>query len=120
MEAADYYHFARAMESVNPVAEILYDAVPLDGVKSQDGKTSATALKKDNDFVFLVSDYSDKPAARKISISLPAEINGKAWRLADRTVAGTAQGRELQIEWQPGAEGYHTALFYVGPRNLKK
>jgi len=113
MEGADYYYHAKAMEAVVPVAEIIYDSVPIEGIRSRQPGFSVTGLRRGKDVLLLVSNY-DKPAPAEVTATLPFASAGGVWDLARKRAGGSVDGRTVTIRFQPGASGAHTALYYVG------
>jgi len=118
-ESSDYYYHAKAMESINPVAEIIYDGEPLEGVTSDTPSIEVSAIRGENqDVVLLMSDYESKsPAA--VTVSFPIVLKGKVWRLAEREICGEADGKNLTVQFRPGVEGAHCALYYIGAEPLE-
>jgi len=112
-EASDFYYHAKAFEALTPVSHLIPDAVPMPGVKSDHATIGVTALRNGKHILLLMSDYREKATAT-VTVTSPVAANGKVWDVAKRKVIGTVDGRTLTISFTPGAEGAHTALYYVG------
>ena len=112
-EAADLYYYAKAMESIVPVAELVCDSKPLAGIECDNPAYSVTGITKGQDVLLLVSNYS-KPARATLTVTLPEAMTGGVRDLARKRPAGAVTGRKVTIPFEPGAPGAHTALYYVG------
>ncbi|MEK6795068.1 MAG: sugar-binding protein [Spirochaetota bacterium] len=118
-EGSDLYYYAKAMEAVNPVSELIYDSKPLENVKGSIPSVSVNAIANGRETVLLLSDYSDKASIGRIEITLPAELSGTVWDLARKKICGRMSGRMVIIDnWQPIMPEVHTALYYIGPRSF--
>jgi len=116
-EAADLYYYAKAMEAVVPVAEIVDDCEPVDGITCDKPGYSVTGVRRGRDLLLLVSNY-DEPAPATLTVTLPEAMAGRVCDLARKRPAGPVRGRKVTIPFEPGAPGAHTALYYVGMDEL--
>ena len=113
MEGCDYYYHAKAMEAVVPVAEMLHDGRPIDGITCNKPGYSVTGLRRGEDVVLLVSNY-DSPAPAKLIVTLPEAVKGQVRDLARKTSSRSVRGHQVRIAFEPGVRGGHTALYHVG------
>ncbi|MCJ8330835.1 MAG: hypothetical protein HRT89_19575 [Lentisphaeria bacterium] len=112
MEGADLYYYAKAMAAINPVAELIYDSEPVKGV-SASGIYSATAIKKGNAYLILVSEYENgKPG--KVKITLPVSVSGRLTDLSHKKELGKVNGKVIELDFKPGVDGAFTALYLIG------
>jgi len=112
-EAADYYYHAKAMESVVPVSELIYDAELIDGIVCDSPGFSVTGLHREGELVLLVSNY-DKPEPANVSVKLPAAVTGALVDLTCAKRVASVDGRAVTVRFRPGVAGAHTALYYIG------
>ena len=116
-EAADLYYYAKAMEAVAPVAELVCDSRPLDGIRCDKPTYSVTGIRNGQDTLLLVSNYR-QPVPMELRISLTEGVTGHLWDLTLRRSAGPVSGRHVVVCFKPGVEGGHTALYYIGLKEM--
>ena len=116
-EAADLYYYAKAMEAIVPVAELICGSKPLDGIQCDRPSYSVTGIAKGEDVLLLVSNYNE-PAPATLTVTLPEAIAGRVRDLARKMPAGEVAGRKVTIPFEPGATGAHTALYYLGMKEF--
>jgi Carbohydrate family 9 binding domain-like/Laminin G domain len=114
-EGSDFFYYAKAMEAVNQVAEMVYDAKPLDGIECDKAGVSVTGLINKNQILLLVSDYGKTPYVGPVTVTLPIKAKGQVWDLARKQVAGSVNGQKIVLKFAPGVKGAHTAIYRVGP-----
>ncbi len=118
-EGSDMYYFAKAMESVVPVADLIWNSKPVKGVKCDQPSVSATVLESGGSYIILLSDYSKNPSFGSLTLTLPEAPAGKVWDLARKTSGGKIVGNKIIInEFQPIEKNTDTALYYVGTRKF--
>jgi len=105
------------MDSVTPVAEIVCGGEPLDDITCDKPGYSVTGIRRGSDVLLLVSNY-DKPSPATLTVTLPGAMTGRVYDLARKKPAGPVAGRKVTIPFEPGALGAHTALYYVGTKEL--
>ena len=119
-EGSDMYYFAKAMESVVPIADLIWDSKPVKGVSCNKASVSATALKSGDSYIILLSDYSKKPNFGSLTVTLPAAPIGKVWDLARKKSGGRIDGNKVIINnFQPIEKNTDTAMYYIGTRKFK-
>lgn len=111
MEGSDLYYYARAMEAINPVAGLIYDSVPVEGVKAS-GMYSATAIRKGSSYLILVSEYEDGRSG-KVTVTLPTSVSGRLTDLSHKQDLGKVNGRSVVADFRPGVKGAFTALYLI-------
>ena len=116
-EAADFYYYAKAMDSVTPVAEIVCDSKPLDDITCDKSGYSVTGIRRGSDVLLLVSNY-DKPSPATLTVTVPGAMTGRVYDLARKRPAGPVDGRKVTIPFEPGVPGAHAALYYVGTKEF--
>ena len=114
MEGEDLFCFAKAMESIIQVEDIIYDSEPVEGVVSKNKKVNATAIRKGNEYLFLLSNYAQKTFKGEVTVILPQHITGTVWDLARKEEGGKIIKDKAIIDFEPGVQGGHTALYYIG------
>ncbi len=119
-EGSDMYYFAKAMESVVPVADLIWDSQPVKGVTCSKVGVSATALKSGDSYIILLSDYTKKPAFGPLTVTLSEVPSGKVWDLARKRIGGEIIGNRITINnFQPIEKNTDTAMYYIGNRSFK-
>ncbi|MFT5440984.1 MAG: hypothetical protein ACI8W3_000024 [Myxococcota bacterium] len=114
-EGSDFYYVAKAMESVIPVEDLIVESSPSRPIETLEGGVTATAIRNGSHWLLLLSDYKSSPKERAVRLRLPAKVRGAVWDLARQRNLGDVSGTDLAIQWQPGARGARTALYYIGP-----
>jgi hypothetical protein len=119
-EGSDMYYFAKGMESVVPIADLIWDSKPVKGVTCNRASVSATALKSGDSYIILLSDYTKKPNFGSLTVTLPNAPVGKVWNLARKKSGGRIDGNKVIINnFQPIEKNTDTAMYYVGTRKFK-
>lgn len=118
MEGSDLFYFSKAMESVNPVEDIVYDGEPLAEVASHNQAVTATAIRKGNDYVFLLSNYRSNLFSGSVTVAFRQPVAGQVWDLARKKTGGQVRENTVEFYFKAGASGAHTALYYVGLRSF--
>ena len=115
MEGSDLFHYAKAMEAINPVAELIYDSAPLKVDTSQgysahvlQGTTPATR----NQYLILVSEY-DEGKSGKVTVTFPMAVSGRLMDLSHKKDLGEVSGKSVDIDFKPGVEGAFTSLYRI-------
>jgi concanavalin A-like lectin/glucanase superfamily protein/cellulose/xylan binding protein with CBM9 domain len=119
-EGSDMYYFAKGMESVVPIADLIWDSKPVKGVTCNKASVSATALKSGDSYIILLSDYTKKPGFGSLTVTLPEAPVGKVWDLGHKKSGGRIDGNKVIINnFQPIEKNTDTAMYYVGTRKFK-
>ncbi|NQZ68879.1 MAG: hypothetical protein HRT89_12510 [Lentisphaeria bacterium] len=111
MEGSDLYYYAKAMQAINPVAELIYDSEPVKGVSAA-GIYSATAIKKGDSYLILVSEYENGKSG-KVKVTFPVSVSGRLTDLSHKKDLGKVEGKVIEFDFKPGAEGAFTALYLI-------
>ncbi len=114
MEAADFYYYAKAMESVNPVSQLLTEAEAVPDISCENANFGVSGLKNKNQYIILISSYEENQDSA-VRLELPSYVKGRVWDLARANQVATVDGSgKLFLNFVPGVEGAHTALYFIG------
>lgn len=114
-EAADFYYYAKAIESIKQVDNLIYDSQPLDNVAiNKPYKVTAIKHLKTKSILLLISEYT-KGASGKVVVTLPVSIaqGSQLYDLARHKKIKTISGRRMTFTFNPGVKGAHTSLFLI-------
>jgi hypothetical protein len=127
----DFYYHALAIKHILPVEHIIVDSEPFRDLEvfidseSSAYDVRASAVKKGNEYVILVSGYGqrgnnglmdeDPLWIGNVVVVLPDMVSGTPISLADGLPAGftVEPTNAVTIDFQPGVDGARTALFYL-------
>ena len=116
-ETSDFYYFAKAMESILPVEDLIYHSSQLKGVKSSHQDIKVYAISHGEDILLLLTEYKNGTSA-KVTITLPRVASGMLFDLAEKKELGAINGKEITIDFKPGVKGAHTALYWITNKPL--
>ncbi|MCF6174441.1 MAG: hypothetical protein L3J71_01605 [Victivallaceae bacterium] len=113
-EGSDLYYYAKAMQSITPIAKMLSKVDKTYKLKTVNSVVTASALRYKNSWVILTSDYAKQKFSGKLTITLPEAVSGKIVDPATNKTVGSVSGKTVTINnWRPGIKGASTALYLI-------
>lgn len=117
-EGEDFFYLASAMQALVRVEAMIPGSRPLQEVEVRGGGVEASEIGWRGHRLVLLRDYGAN-TPRPIELAWPAGTRGDVWDLARGEPVGRLVDGRVRFDWAPGAEGAHTALYYVGPARFE-
>ena len=114
IEGADFYYYAKAMESVNPVSEILAKSKAFKLEYSAPKGTRVSGLRQGDKGVLLVVCGAKQKPGGQVKVKLPADLTGFIWSLPARKKVAKINSGKAEFTFTPAVKGTRSALYYVG------
>jgi len=115
-EGEDLYFVASAIDAVLPVEGLILQGAPSPPLEVVAGDVEASGLLASDAHLLMVVRDDAVATPREVELTLPDGVRGALWELASkRRIATVDAAGRVRFGWRPGAEGAHTALYYVGP-----
>ncbi len=120
-EGADFLAAAHALDALLAVESIIVDSEPVPSLDVTVGPTRVTGIRQgDHLVVVLRADRQAKQRGpRQVTLDLPPFAKGQVWDLARDQAVASIEGSTVSFSWQPGIEGAVTALYYIGPAEMR-
>lgn len=116
IEAADFYFYAKAMEVIKPVSDMLAQSEPFKLKYSAPAGIEVTGLRQGNNGIILVAASRKTVPKGNISVELPEYFSGHIWSLpAEKPIAAINSGK-AEFKFVPAITGTRTALYYIGKK----